>query len=246
MAHCDLAALLDAGFFIRAMECRAFNWQSKGSPAWNIRALNATMPDFAQRFRECADAEMHKPRAATSYLRHDLPLKSYADNFGYMIAATPDSVDCSYAFDSRKGWGRRPPCQIGVAAHVRRRYRVVHRACARRKDASVTRAEMRGLFTAQTDASLNCCFANMSDALQAQTRYAVLNHSSPCTHGSGLNQMQLRWSRADVFGVFYFRDSDLPFARQMHKIALASGQTARPLRFCKIESRRVVPMAFSR
>ena len=94
-APCEISASLRSGVFIRAFECPPFNLLTvpSGAPwitAWNTSHLAATTPEdtFERVFRGCALAQLSMDRhAPASYLRHDLPIKSYADNFGASRAA---------------------------------------------------------------------------------------------------------------------------------------------------------------
>ena len=113
MAECHMTRFLQAGFFIRAMECNPFNIKSNGSVAWDIRVLNSTWAGFPSAFRSCCASEMSRSRApaATSFLQSGLPIKAYADNFGYMIRARQSTVECAYAFDAYQ------VCPIGCTIH---------------------------------------------------------------------------------------------------------------------------------
>ena len=251
-AECNLD-LVEDGLFLRTMECGQFVVEAGGSPAWDIAWLNATMPKFDQVFERCAlfdlmrrGSKKHSPCAA-SFVRHDLPLKAYADGFGYMIRAGADAVDCSYAFDAYKGSGRRKRCMHAREELVHMRLRIVQSACknAAKRLRTSTASHMFALWAQSRDETINCCYSNMSDALWSQKRYLELSEHTACTRGNGLNQFQMRWRPENVVGVFYMKDSQLPFARRMYalasshtlKMAGESGGVARPLTFCKLPLR---------
>ena len=81
---------------------------------------------FLAAFVDCAQKQLRKRHgpAATSFLRSDLPIKTYGDGFGYMIRAPLRRVACAYAFDAYRGWGMRSPCSRPAAELVRIRQRV--------------------------------------------------------------------------------------------------------------------------
>ena len=231
---CEILAHMREGFYIRAFECSKFNTRSRGSPAWNVSLLEETMgADFEPNFLRCCTKQLEwRDRrrgwgTATSFLRHDLPVKSYADKFGFMIHGNESRVNCAYAFDSYKGWGVRRPCKLSVEEMVKRRRTRVASAC-RMKPGN----NFAGVWAQKDDAAINCCHRSVRAALETQRQYASLPHPTKCVRGNGLNQMQLQWSRDDVFGVYYVQDQDARHARRMH--AIAEQTTGRQLQFCQL------------
>ena len=169
---------------------------------------------FRRAFEACIEAQLdnsHKKNGwATSFLRDDLPIKSYGDKFGWLIRAAPSQLKCAYAFDAYKGFGKLPTSTRPASQLLRRRATTVRRACVRWKH-----TPMAGVWAQHQSPELNCCFAEREDALWAQREYVALNHSSKCERGNGLNQMQLAWRANDIFGVYYVLDHDARHARQL-------------------------------
>ena len=202
------------GFYIRGFECISFNRLSRGSPIWNTSQLEERMGTdrFRRTFEACIEAQLdnsHKKNGwATSFLRDDLPIKSYGDKFGWLIHAAPSQLKCAYAFDAYKGFGKLPTSTRPASQLLRRRATTVRRACVRWKH-----TPMAGVWAQHQSPELNCCFAEREDALWAQREYVALNHSSKCERGNGLNQMQLAWRANDIFGVYYVLDHDARHAR---------------------------------
>lgn len=230
---CDMRERLLTGFYIRAFECHKFNTKARGAPAWNVSWLEETMAaNFQPHFRRCSLKQLewrdHKRGwgTATSFLRHDLPVKAYADKFGFMIHANSSDVNCAYAFDAYKGWGVRPSCTLSVAEMVERRRSIAASACRR------TPGNFAGLWASKDDDSIACCHRSVRDALETQRQYDWLPQRSKCTRGNGLNQMQLQWGRNDVFGVYYVQEQDVRYARRM--LAIAEEMTGRRLQLCKL------------
>jgi len=228
---CSILQELQGGFFIRAFECRSFNKRVGGAPFWNITALQEQMATstFRNEFRFCAKEQVHgyPQPIATSFLRKDLPIKAYADGFGLMIRAAPSRVKCAYAFDSYQGHGYRRACPHARHKMVKRRAVIVAAGCR-----YYQQHPMGGVWSQWRNDEINCCYSNMGDATWAQAAFLKRKNLTRCQRGNGLNQMQLRWTMRDVFGVFYVKATHDTHARELH--ALATRMSNRSLQYCRL------------
>jgi|UniRef100_A0A7S3EVN3 hypothetical protein len=246
--RCNVSELLRSGAFIRSFECREFGgFETRYvMPVWNITYLERRMPDFLRAFYRCAleqtftddrraDSQL-RGALPTSYIRSDLPIKSYADNFGFLLQAGADQVACAYPLDAYSLSSRRLCSQSDNDGHVQMRLQLARRKC---QHANPIIGSMQALSAQGKHPSVGCC-NSVENALTLQRAYLGLEGHTRCTRGNGLNQMNLRWSPDDVQGVYFIRGSDAKYAAQLHRILTAElmrGTEITPsLMFCRLPS----------
>ena len=197
------------GVFVRVFECPALQ-PKPWVPTFNLTHLTLhgthklskdnVYASFAACVKKNADPRRHFP---TSFARHDIGFKSYANGFGLLLSPTL-SPKCSYPFDAWT-FSDLKKCKMNAYDPTFTPRRVDH---ARKLCTKSTK--QHDIIGSQAH-SFGCCGANMSLALRYQREYNWAEHTS-CTRLNNVNQFSLRWTVDDVIGVFYVRAEDRRFA----------------------------------
>lgn len=166
------------GVFVRAFECPALQ-PKPWVPTFNLTHLTLhgthklskdnVYASFAACVKKNADPRRHFP---TSFARHDIGFKSYANGFGLLLSPTL-SPKCSYPFDAWT-FSDRKKCKTNAydPTFTRRRVHHARKLCTKS-------AKQHDIIGSQAN-SFGCCGTNMSLALRYQREYNWAEHTS-CT-----------------------------------------------------------------
>eukprot|EP00308_Calcidiscus_leptoporus_P012922 CAMPEP_0119374860 /NCGR_PEP_ID=MMETSP1334-20130426/33381_1 /TAXON_ID=127549 /ORGANISM="Calcidiscus leptoporus, Strain RCC1130" /LENGTH=224 /DNA_ID=CAMNT_0007393039 /DNA_START=310 /DNA_END=984 /DNA_ORIENTATION=- len=173
-----------------------------------------------------------------SFLRHDLPMRSYANNFGFIISGDL-RPRCAYPFDAFTTTDR-SECrrQKYSEQFSQRRLKTVARACS---DARASPNGPSAKWRAETSQVIEhaCCLKDKSLAIRYVQEHEMLTrNASDCERGNGLNQMTLHWEPHHVLGVYFFRAEDAPYARRVW--AMTTRALGAPRLLCQFPMRRYV------